>query len=136
MKSIHYRAGCKYQLAEDYTDILPLKPKQDVSTEYVRLGTDGEILIKAGYAWDGPSGPTIDTKSAMRGSLIHDSLYQLLRLGHLDEKWRATADEIYEQACVSDGMFKIRAWAHFRALRRFGWAAAERGTEPPIQTAP
>ena len=136
MKQIHYRQGLKYALAEPYTDTLPIYPPEAIASQWVNLGRNGEFMLREGFAWDGPSGPTIDTKSAMRGSAIHDGLYRLMRLGLLDEKWRKTADEIYEQACISDGMFKVRAWLHFRALRRFGWLAAEKGTEPPIQTAP
>ena len=58
-----------------------------------RLNTKGHLIIKRSYAWDGPSGPTIDTKNFMRGSLVHDALYQLMRHEHLSsDEWRAVAD--------------------------------------------
>ena len=134
--SIAYRDGFKYVLEEQYVDKVPIYPDKDIVTKWVCLSSHGELLLRAGFGFDGPSGPTIDTKSAMRGAATHDAIYRLLRLGLLDEKWRAVADHVYEDKCVEDGMWKIRAWAHFRALRRFGWTAAKKGTEPPTLTAP
>ena len=67
---------------------------------------------------------------------FHDAVYQMLRQGLLGQEWRGPADWIYEKACVADGMWRIRAWGHFRALRAFGGAAAAPGTDKPILTAP
>ena len=65
---IKYREGYKYQLVEDYTVKTSITPKQDVAKdEWIQLKMDGTLTIKDGYAWDGPSGPTIDTKNFMRG---------------------------------------------------------------------
>jgi len=49
----------------------------------LKMQLGGTLAISAGYSWDGPSGPTIDTKTFMRGSLIHDAIYQLIREGAL-----------------------------------------------------
>ena len=43
------------------------------------LNESGCLQIAAGYAWDGASGPTIDTRNSMIASLVHDALYQLIR---------------------------------------------------------
>lgn len=136
MKQIKYREGYLYQLAETYYDHLPICPGCDISTEYIKLSAAGDFTVHAGYAWDGPSGPAMDTPTAMRGSLIHDCLYQLIRLGLLGKQWRVKADMIYEEACIKDGMWKIRAWGHFKALRAFGWRAADADSEPPTLIAP
>ena len=45
----------------------------------LEITSEGELIIRNGYSWDGPSGPTIDTKNFMQGSLIHDALCQLMR---------------------------------------------------------
>ena len=68
--SISYRSGYKYQLTEGYSVDVDVKPDQDIDSEYIRLSTIGLLTIKTGYAWDGPSGPTIDTPSFMRGALV------------------------------------------------------------------
>lgn len=72
-ESIKYRDGYKYQLSEDYQTVIEIKPVEFILTEYIRLDIDGTLSIKEGYAWDGPSGPTVDTKNFMRGSLVHDA---------------------------------------------------------------
>lgn len=133
---IFYRAGYKYQLSADYRTLVPINPQASIKTDWIELSPGGGLLVHMGYAWDGPSGPTIDTASAMRGSLIHDALYQMIRLGHLGAACRAVADQVYEDACREDGMLAVRAWAHFKALRLFGGSSAEPSAERPMLTAP
>ena len=136
MEQIHYRDGYKYQLSEDYTIEVSIKPAQFIFTEYIRLDMDGSLFIKEGYAWDGPSGPTIDTKDSMRGSLVHDALYQLMREGKLDSgSHRKAADRELWRICVEDGMLKIRADAWYAAVRLVASGAAK-GGDKPIITAP
>jgi len=64
----------KYQLMQDFTINIEIETEEDIETSFIGLTTDGELTIKNRYAWDGPSGPTIDTKSFIRGSLVHDAL--------------------------------------------------------------
>lgn len=133
---IAYREGFKYQLAETYRVQIGIKPARDIVTEYVLLGTTGMLTIRSGYAWDGPSGPAMDTKSAMRGSLVHDALYQLIRLDYLSHDERERADREYRQICKEDGMWNLRAQYHFAALHLFGGAASLLDAEPPVLVAP
>jgi len=133
---IKYREGYKYQLAENYFINTNIRPEQDLETEYLRLAKTGLLLIKNGYAWDGASGPTIDTKSCMRGSLVHDALYQLMRLGLIDACNRDYADELMRKICIEDGMWKIRANIWWKFLDRFAGFAIRPSSEPPVMTAP
>ena len=113
MTKIKYRDGYKYQLVEDCVLETCIRPPEFIYTAFIRLDTDGVLSIKAGYAWDGPSGPTIDTKDFMRGSLGHDALYQLMRDGLLDQSWREAADQELVRWCAEDGMPAIRrAWVY------------------------
>lgn len=133
-----FRSGYKYQLAEDYTHVLLSQFQQDASVdaEYFRLA-NGVLTIRKGYAWDGPSGPTIDTRDFMRGSLMHDCLYQLIHEGYLDKNvCRPLADlELYD-ICRQDGMNVMRAnWVYY-GLRIGGNAAARPAAEHPILEAP
>ena len=67
MEYIFYKKGYKYQLANEYSALIPIKPIEDIDTNYIDLSVSGFLVIKNGYAWDGPSGPTIDSPSFMRG---------------------------------------------------------------------
>ncbi len=134
---ILYKKGdYKYRLVETYTVQTPIYPDEDIETKYISLSTAGLLTLRDSYAWDGPSGPTIDTKNFMRGSLVHDSLYQLMRMGLLNpQTCRGPADRLLRKMCIEDGMSQVRAWWVYRSLYRFGGRAAT-GPAKPILTAP
>ena len=96
------------------------------------------MTIYKGYAWDGPSGPTIDTKDFMRPSLVHDAFYQLMREGKLGQECRKDADELLKIMCIKDGMPAPRAWYVYRAVRRFAAFAVKPSprSEPELLYAP
>jgi hypothetical protein len=126
MDYIFFKKGYKYQLNHDYSASIPFKPASDINSDYIILSNEGGLTIKKGYAWDGPSGPTIDTLNFMRGSLVHDALYQLMREGSLDKgKYRKPADRLLQNMCREDGMSSIRAWWVYQGLRFGGDPAAD-----------
>jgi hypothetical protein len=102
----------------------------DIGPLKMQLG--GTLVISAGYSWDGPSGPTIDTKTFMRGSLIHDAIYQLIREGALTLMDRKRADDLLKEICLEDGMARFRAWYVYKIVREFGG----KHCKPSIITAP
>jgi len=129
---ITYHNGYKYQLIQDYQlNLAELHPEQATIWKAANIVDDfiilkqGIITVMRGYAWDGPSGPTIDTKDFMRGSLVHDALYQLIRDGKLDKNiYRIMADECLYRMCLQDGMMKIRALFVYYGVRVGGNVAA------------
>jgi hypothetical protein len=131
MKQITYRElrEYKYQLTEDYEVNIPIKPDQYIDTDFIKLNIEGTLKIKSKYAWDGPSGPTIDTNNFMRGSLVHDTLYQLMREKHLDINRRDEADKLLRQHCREDGMSALRAWVVYKAVKWFGKKSASPSDE-------
>lgn len=112
----------KYMLLED-TVIAVLTEGYFIEHEYITLLSNGFMILKKGYAWDGPSGPTIDTKTFMQGALIHDAFYQLIRLGLLPKSFRKIADNELYVRCLCDGMNRFRAWYVHKFVRLFGWLA-------------
>ena len=110
MRRIDYEKLCKYKYRL-LADLVLQSSIKDifVRTEYIELRYDGQLTLRKGYAWDGPSGPTIDTKNFMRGSLVHDALYQLMRLKLLPASLRETADMLLRRICIEDGMCRLRA---------------------------
>lgn len=130
---IKYRKGYQYQLAEDYqyqTAILDY----DIEDEFITLKPSGLITIHKGYAWDGASGAN-DTNTILRGSLIHDAIYQLIREGRIAKEYKSAADQLLHDICVADGMIGFRAWYVLKAVEMFG-GPATRGEPYTILEAP
>jgi hypothetical protein len=133
---IRYRSGYKYQLVEEYRVTVNVLPESDLLTDYIDLRKGGHLTIKKGYAWDGPSGPTIDSNNFMRGSLVHDALYQLIRHQFLQTHWKDTADRELRRMCREDGMSAIRAWWVYRGVKWFGKPAVMPEAKKPVLRAP
>ncbi len=66
----------------------------------------------------------------MRAALVHDALYQLMRNGKLEQTMRPFADGELLRILKEDGMWKVRRWWVFRAVRRF---ASKAGTVAAIK---
>lgn len=130
---IKYKDGYKYQTVED--SFFEIDLYQTVTTEYINL-EDGKLFIKKGYAWDGPSGPAIDTRNFMQGSLVHDALYQLIRMKELEYDTREYADKLLRKMCIQDGMSRFRAWYVYQSVRKFGYSSAIPGNVKKVRTAP
>jgi hypothetical protein len=132
---ITYSRGYKYQLEKDFITEVEIFGEYIISP-FIELGPNGSLLIRKGYAWDGPSGPTIDTKNFMRGALVHDALYQLMREYGLNRNYRATADMIMRKFCRKDGMNPVSAWTAWFGVRLFGRDSARPEGSYKITTAP
>ena len=134
---IRYRSEYKYQLASDYRISISIRPQDDITTEFIQLETSGSLRVMNGYAWDGPSGPIIDTRENMRASLIHDALYQLMRKNELNARTtRKAADELFREICMQDGVSSFRANLYYKELRQFGKPAASPKNKKRIRRAP
>lgn len=134
LRRIIFREGYKYQLGDTYEHPLPdeFVHARPVEYPFYAIRPDGpnrKLVVKAGYAWDGPSGPTIDSLTFIRGSLVHDVLYQILRekvIPHIvrcpgyDFDVRKWADEELARICREDGMSRFRARYVLWAVRTFG----------------
>ena len=138
VERIYYRGGYQYQLGREYAVTVPemIGAVLEARCDYLDLVSDGSLHIRAGYAWDGPSGPAIDTKNFMRGSLVHDALYQLLRAGLLGAQWREPADRALQRICREDGMSRLRAWWVYHGVRLGGGPSASQAGTRPITAAP
>lgn len=121
---VKYQAGYKYQLHEDYSCESVIRGFT-INHGYFSLGADGRLLIRAGYAWDGASGPTHDDKTNMRGSLVHDAHYQMMRDGFVPQSFEPVVDSQFEAMCREDGMGFFRAWYYHKGVQWFGKSSCE-----------
>lgn len=136
MKRIQYKAGYKYQLFTSCRVATSIKPLADIEQPFITLKTTGTLIVKAGYAWDGPSGPVIDSKRKMRASLIHDALYQLRRQLRLSAGDMLLADALFRDICIQDGLAPWRARLYYFGLRKFGRRARDPENKRAVMAAP
>ena len=130
--TIRYRSlrHWKYELLNPYTHPLPAQLHESgrhFTTPYLDLTAD-TLVIAARYAWDGASGPTFDSPSTMRASLVHDALYQLMRLGGLPLSAKRASDQLFYDLLREDGMGRFRAWYWLRGVRWFARVKRENGS--------
>lgn len=117
------RRKYKYTLADSFPYETGIEVEFPSNTRYLEIDSAGHLLIKAGYAWDGATGFP-DIKTIMKGSLVHDALYQLLREGVLKPADRNRADRILEEICIESGMSRWLADKVYRAVNLLGAKAA------------
>ena len=121
-KVIKYRSikKYKYELMESVILLTGIIPYTAAITPFLSITHNGLLNIRKGYAWDGASGPSVDTDNIMRGSLVHDALYQLIRDGIIDPTKKPAVDALLRKICLEDGMSKFRAWYVWKAVVWFG----------------
>ncbi len=97
----------------------------------------GHLLIADGYAWDGPSGPVVDTKENMRASLVHDALYQLMCQRHLSAKThKDAADKLFKKICIQGGVPPATAKIYYLGLKPGGKPSTDPKNQKEIHRAP
>lgn len=118
--------GYKYWICEDFVYKTNIRPKKDLVADFVALRTDGWLLIEKGFAYDGPSGCTIDTDTNMRAALVHDAVYYLLRQCEYDQDVKDQSDQELHNLMIKDGAYGWRARIYRWAVSKFGKSSANK----------
>lgn len=136
MDKIKYWKGPKYQLAETYICQTPIVGER-IEDDFFTLQEDGTLVVNKGFAWDGASGPTFDSRSSMRPSLIHDVFCVAMRDGRLSYKeHQDTVNEFFRQQCIEAGMWRWRANLWHAAVEFADAGNPDQGLDREILTAP
>lgn len=106
-------------------------PEKDIIHPLFSITSEGIITIEMGYAWDGPTGPVFSERTVIKSTLVHDALYQMMRLRMLPLSARKGADRVFRDICVEDGMSKTLANFYYQCLRVFGEKYAAMQDDPP-----
>ncbi len=141
MKVLEYKKGYKYQTHKVFTHNVGSfefsNPNgTSVVDDFIELTKAGKLTIKAGYAWDGCSGPTIDTANTMQAGLVHDALYQLMRKNLIPASERLKADNQLREVGIANGMWKFKANIYHWAVNKFAKKAALPSHQKIIKRAP
>ena len=110
----------KFKVEENFSIELPFKIP-DFEHPYAS-SKDGILSVKRGYAWDGASGPIINTRDTLVASLVHDVLYQAMRLNLIKSSKdnRKIADKNFFEILKMNGVNSIRRKVWYFAVRLFG----------------
>jgi hypothetical protein len=127
MKTVAYKSGYKLQTSERYYMDVGTNIIERIKNKFCYLDPSGRLMIHAGYAWDGVSGPVPTTSKSLRASLIHDALYQFMKSKQLSISYRKEVDELFYQILREDGMNFLVARTYYRAVRIFGDAVITAG---------
>ena len=110
-----------YRLHEDTVFKTPYRLAIEIDTPYATLKTDGTLIVKAGYGWNGPSGipKKFHTGGMIYGALAHDALYGLMCEGLLSRSAenRKMADQVLREAMRSAGSWAVTSALFYLAVR-------------------
>jgi hypothetical protein len=89
---------------------------------YIEFMSDGELIIHAGYEWNGPN-VIRDKAKAMRASIGHDPLVELVNAGLIDKKHISLINDLFKKVCMEDGMGQKEAGIYRYFLKSYwqGW---------------
>ena len=124
-RNVFYRKGFKYQLTQVCIFQSSVYPPRNIITPFYEIHSNGIIIAKIGYAYDGASGPTFDSRCSMRPALGHDVVYQAMREGLLDWHFKTAIDDNFYEWLIEDGMWKWRAQRWYDAVSKFGGTEKE-----------
>jgi len=143
VRAIH---GHKWMLEDQWEFKTDLRIDLPNDVDYLELGSKkaqfygktGWIILKPGFTWDGPSGPTIDTDNWLKPSAEHDALYAGLKFGVFKdydvtleglklnhEQIRKYADDLMYERLVENGVHEFRAGYSWAGVRVSPWASWE-----------
>ena len=110
----------KFKVEENFSIELPFKIP-DFEHPYASL-KDGILSVKRGYVWAGASGPVINTRDTLVASLVHDVLYQAMRLNLIkpSKENRKIADKNFFEILKMNGVNSFRSKVWYLAVKLFG----------------
>ncbi len=134
-----FKVRYKYTLESNEVYELGITFPNDIKLRFLTLSRSGRLEVFMGFGYDGPSGPTIDTKLFIWTSLPHDIIYLLIRLGLLPPEYRKIGDRLLrkmnlegrEENYLGNGLLRLkpmsrfRAWYVYELLRLGGGPAAD-----------
>ena len=110
--------GVKYRLLSQAIYNTGITDKSGSELNLVRLTANGVLIISPGYEWNGPN-VILDTDKAMRASLVHDALCELLAEGRLKKEHVPRINDIFRDICKEDGMSSVRYNLYRWGLKKY-----------------
>jgi len=114
----------KYVLRNSYEVQTKIKGYR-INGDYFKLYKSGNLVISQNYAWDGAT-LFPDTKEVMRGSCVHDCLFQMLRESIIPQDPRnwgeifKLSNKTFVGICKEDKMYWITRKIIYFFITNFG----------------
>ena len=119
-----------YTLSQNNVCVQTNLDTQLVGNEFISLNNEGLLTIRKGYSWNGMT-KCPDFKKTMFPSLVHDALYQMMRVDFSKDsnengigdrcKFRKEADKLLLCLCrQQNGAIRFIAWIFYCSVRKFG----------------
>jgi hypothetical protein len=139
-QTLFYRSGYWHQVVRDFWIQTPFRPEIDIDARWVYMSTEGLMQIKAGFGCDGTSFYPRWVKKLLhkifkkllKGSVCHDALYYLYKLGLLPLETRLEADAFAEKVWRDSGVWKWLASVNKLGLKIGGEASSLPENRRPI----
>lgn len=131
---MRYQKVQGFRVYEDWQYQTNIATDRIIRTQYADL-VKGLIVPKAGFCFE-PSGPTIATKSIMRGVCLHDVGYWLIRNGYLEPYWKEHFDDLMHEVHLKDNVWQFRADYFHRGVKTFGDSSVDPANRAKVMTAP
>lgn len=139
-EKIRFKKGYKYLLVDDVKFETTINRYYNNSTqtpnfdaEYFSINYEtGIVIAKKRYAWDGISFALLDKLVTVRASLLHDVLYQAIRLGYIKDSYKVEADKLLRQSLRQDGGNSLLGQVCYLGVRLFGKINLTSDAEPKI----
>ena len=133
-RTVIYQHGDVLKKTFHYALPFPVpEAEPEIRVGKIHLTRGGQLTIERGFVWDGASGPTIDTPSCKRASLVHDVGYILMDLLILPDTYKPKFDTLFRAMLKEDGMpwWRRRPW--YRAVV-FGGGRDFDGVDNHVET--
>jgi hypothetical protein len=127
---LYYTNGHKYQARNAMVYWTGICPGCDIITDLIILKRNGWMFVDKYFAWDGPSGPAIDTRTNMKASHAHDALAALMRKGLLPMSMICASNDVLRRIMIRDGALPVRANMYKAVLDRTSYWANPKNQKP------
>ena len=118
-----------YTLSQNNVCVQTNLDSQLIGNEFISLNNEGLLTIREGYSWNGMT-KCPDCKKTMFPSLVHDALYQMMRIDFSKDsnengigdrcKFRKEADKLLLCLCRQNGVNPFIARIVYYSVHKFG----------------
>lgn len=103
-----------FRLLNDVDVATSISLAHEFKTPYLAMSEAGHLKIKAGYRWSLPWYVYSHSPEWVKAVLVHDALYELIRLGVVTVQHKKQIDQLFVYLCKAAGVKRMGIfWVYF-----------------------